>query len=81
MKEIVQGKLKRVIITFTILVLSFLGITGIGYLIEVELLNEAEYTYLDYLLYLLGYGSIDNSNIWFKIVFSICSCSQIVIDV
>ncbi len=73
MKEIIQGKLNRVLITFIILVGAFLGITSIGYIIEVELLNELSYSYLDYLLYLLGYGSIDDSNIWFKVVFSISS--------
>ena len=73
MKEIMQGKLKKIIITFFTLVLVFLGITFVGYLIEVELLHDSGYSYLDYLLYILGYGSIDDSNIWFKVVFSIGS--------
>ena len=73
MKEIMQGKLKKIIITFFTLVLVFLGITFVGYLIEVELLHDSGYSYLEYLLYLLGYGSIDDSNIWFKVVFSIGS--------
>lgn len=73
MKEIIQGKLSKILITFVALVGAFLGITFIGYIIEIELFEDMSYSYLDYLLYLLGYGSIDDSNIWFKVIFSISS--------
>lgn len=73
MKEIIQGKLSKILITFITLVCAFLEITFIGYIIEIELLKDMSYSYLDYLLYLLGYGSIDDSNIWFKVIFSISS--------
>lgn len=73
MKEILIGKIKKTVITFLILVATFMLITFIGYIIEVEILNDLGYSYLDYLIYLLGYGSIDDSNVWFKVVFSISS--------
>ena len=73
MNEIYKGKIIKTAKTFIILVVAFLGVTFMGYVIETQFFSSSAYTYLDYLLYLLGYGSIDDSNIWFKIAFSVGS--------
>ena len=73
MNEIYKGKIIKTAKTFIILVVAFLCVTFMGYVIETQFFRSSAYTYLDYLLYLLGYGSIDDSNIWFKIAFSVGS--------
>ena len=73
MKEIRKEKIKKFVITFSILVFIFLITTLLGYVIEVRILGESMYSYLDYLLYLLGYGSLDSVNLWFRLFFSIGS--------
>lgn len=73
MKEIRKEKAKKFVITFSVLVSVFLLITLIGYVIEVKLIGDSIYSYIDYLVYLLGYGSLDNVNVWFRLFFSVGS--------
>lgn len=73
MKEIRIEKAKKFVLIFTILVSIFLITTLVGYLVEIKFFGDSNYTYVDYLLYLLGYGSLDNLNIWFRLFFSIGS--------
>lgn len=73
MKEIKREKAKKFAITFSILVSIFLLTTLIGYIIEIKLIGDSMYSYIDYLVYLLGYGSLDNVNIWFRLFFSVGS--------
>ena len=73
MKEIKREKAKKFAITFSILVSIFLLTTLIGYIIEIKLIGDSTYSYIDYLVYLLGYGSLDNVNIWFRLFFSVGS--------
>lgn len=73
MKEIKKEKAKKFALTFSFLVLLFLLTTWIGYIVEIKFLGDAMYSYIHYLLYLLGYGSLDNVNVWFRLFFSIGS--------
>lgn len=73
MKEISWSRFRRGAIIFGCFVLAFILATCIGYFVEVKWLNDLEYTYNDYLLYLLGYGDLENVNAVFKLVFSISS--------
>lgn len=73
MKEIVRSRLKRGVFIFGAFVLAFILATCIGYFVEVKWLNDLEYSYIDYLLYLLGYGDLENVNAVFKLIFSISS--------
>lgn len=73
MKEIRIEKTKKIAIIFSILVSVFLLITLIGYIIEIKFLGDSMYSYIDYLVYLLGYGSLDNVNVWFRLFFSVGS--------
>lgn len=73
MKEIRKEKAKKFVITFSVLVSVFLFITLIGYVIEVKLIGDSIYSYIDYLVYLLGYGSLDSTNVWFRLFFSVGS--------
>lgn len=59
--------------TIIFLLIAFFGVTYLGYLFEVEFLKNSTYRFNEYLLYLLGYGSIDESDIGFKLVFSVGS--------
>lgn len=73
MKEIVWNRFKRGTFIFGSFVLAFILATCLGYFIEVKWLNDLEYSYIDYLLYLLGYGDLEDVNAVFKLVFSISS--------
>lgn len=73
MKEISWSRFRRGAFVFGGFVLIFALATCIGYFIEVKWLNDLEYTYNDYLLYLLGYGDLENVNTVFKLIFSIGS--------
>ena len=73
MKEISWSRFRRGAVIFGCFVLTFILATCIGYFAEVRWLNDLEYTYNDYLLYLLGYGDLENVNAVFKLVFSISS--------
>ena len=73
MKEISVSRPKRGTFVFGGFVLIFALATCIGYFVEVKWLNDLEYSYIDYLLYLLGYGDLENVNAGFKLFFSISS--------
>ena len=73
MKEIKKERIKKIFITFGFVVLIFFVMTMLGYFIETKLFKDLRYSYHEYLLYLLGYGNLDNINIWFRVIFSICS--------
>lgn len=73
MKEVKKEKIKKIALILCIIVSMFLLATLIGYIIEIVFLGDATYSYIDYLLYLLGYGELDSVNIWFRLFFSIGS--------
>ncbi len=73
MKEITKEKIKKFGMIFSILVALFLFTTLLGYVIEIKFFGDSAYSYVEYLLYLLGYGSLDDVNVWFRLFFSIGS--------
>lgn len=73
MKEAVKERATKLVLGSAFFVFIFLSLTLIGYFIEIKLIGESIYSYIDYLLYLLGYGDIENANIWFRLFFSVAS--------
>lgn len=73
MKETFKERAAKLVVGVMFFIFIFLSLTLIGYFVEVKLLGESIYSYMDYLLYLLGYGDIGDSDIWFRLFFSVAS--------
>ncbi len=71
MKEIRREKAKKAAWIFGGFLLSLGLLTLVGYVVETRFFNELNYSYWDYLIYLLGYGDLGCKNNLFKVIFSI----------